>query len=51
MSKIRRWFENFVMYEKLTNPEWKIIRGTFTNKELKSLDKRQFKQALAVKGT
>jgi hypothetical protein len=48
MSKIRTWFENFVMHEKLTDPEWKILRGRFTNKELQSLDKKQFKRELNI---
>jgi len=47
MSKIRTWFENYVMYQKLTDPEWHILRGIFTNKELRALEKKQFRHVLS----
>lgn len=37
----------YLLYQKLTDPEWDILRGVFSNQELKTLEKKQFKRALS----
>ena len=47
MSEIRTWFENYVIFQKLTDPVWHTLRGTFTNRELRAVNKQQARRAIS----
>lgn len=45
-AKIRRYVENYTMYRNLSKPEWNMLRGKASNKELQSMRKKEIEVIL-----
>jgi len=46
-ADVRSYIENFTLFRKISNPEWNLLRGKFSNRRIKDMTKTEILQALS----
>jgi len=40
-ADVRSYVENFTLFRKISNPEWNLLRGRYSNKKIKEMTKKE----------
>jgi len=43
---IREYIENFTLFRKISNPEWNLLKGKYSNKKIKEMTKAEILQVI-----
>ena len=43
---VRSYIENFTLFRKISNPEWNLLKGRYSNKTIKEMTKDEILQVI-----
>lgn len=45
-TDVRSYIENFTLFRKISNPEWNLLKGRFSNRKIKDMSKEEILQVI-----